>query len=52
MELLLLNILGGFIFSLVGTVLYYRNRDQKAYIILIVVGILQLIITVIRIILK
>ncbi|MCB2341922.1 hypothetical protein [Clostridium estertheticum] len=52
MELLLLNILGGFIFSLVGAVLYYRNRDQKAYIILIVVGILQLIITVIRIILK
>ncbi|MBD7911569.1 MULTISPECIES: hypothetical protein [Clostridium] len=51
MQLLTLNLLGGFIALLIGGILYYRNKEQKAFLIIVALGLLDIVITTIRLIL-
>ncbi|SFJ28221.1 hypothetical protein [Bacillus sp. 71mf] len=48
MDLLVLNLVGGLIALLIGGVLYYRNPEQKFYLLLIVIGVLDIVIAGIR----
>lgn len=52
MELLSLNIVGGIIAIIVGFVLTKRYPEQKALWIIVIIGLLDVIISLIRILLK
>lgn len=52
MDLLILNIVGGVIALLIGGILYYRNPKQKGFLLLMAIGIVSVIITGIRMLLK
>ena len=52
MDLLVLNLVGGFIALLIGGILYYRNPKQKFFLVLTVIGIVSVITTGIRMFLK
>ncbi|MEH6888615.1 hypothetical protein V7024_02480 [Bacillus sp. JJ864] len=52
MDLLVLNLVGGFIALLIGGILYYRNPEQKFFLLLIVIGVAGIIINGIRMLLN
>ncbi|PEB51380.1 hypothetical protein CON65_24880 [Bacillus pseudomycoides] len=51
-DLLVLNLVGGFIALLIGGIVYYRNPKQKFFLVLTVIGIVSVITTGIRMFLK
>ncbi|ENQ3078033.1 hypothetical protein [Bacillus multifaciens] len=52
MDLLILNLVGGLIALLIGGVLYYRNPEQKFYLLLVGIGMASIVINGIRMLLK
>ncbi|AWC34099.1 hypothetical protein ACRS6Y_07395 [Bacillus cytotoxicus] len=52
MDLLVLNLIGGIIALLIGGILYYRRPEQKAFLLLMAIGGVDIIITGMRMLLK